>query len=232
MKYSTASFSIKQWKEDDRPREKLLAKGRQSLSDAELLAILIGSGSKNESAVALSKRILASTQNNLNELAKLNVDTLKSFKGIGEAKAISIVTALELGRRRRLEAALEHPIISSSKGAYEIFQPLIGDLHHEEFWVLFLNNSNKVVDALQMSKGGLTGTVVDTRLIFKKALANGATSLILGHNHPSGSLKPSNADKQLTQKIKQAGETLDIKILDHLIVTPQNYYSFADDGSL
>ncbi|GAB1307640.1 DNA repair protein RadC [Urechidicola sp. KH5] len=232
MKYPTDSFSIKQWKEDDRPREKLMTKGRQSLSDTELLAILIGSGSRNESAVSLSKRILLYVQNNLNELAKLNVDALKSFKGIGDAKAIAIITALELGRRRRLETALEQPVISSSKSAFEILQPLIADLEHEEFWVLFLNNSNKVIDTLQMSKGGLTGTVVDTRLIFKKALANGSTSLILGHNHPSGSLKPSASDKQLTEKIKHAGSTLDIKVLDHLIVTPQNYYSFADEGSL
>lgn len=221
-------FSIKQWKEDDRPREKLLKKGKEALSDAELIAILIGSGNRNESAVDLSKRILAATENNLGALAKLSVAQLTQFKGIGEAKAISIITALEIGKRRRLEEALLLPKVDSSKAVYEIMQPLIGDLQHEEFWVLFLNNSNSIVDKIQLSKGGMTGTLVDTKLLFKKALEVGAISIILAHNHPSGTLRPSAADKNLTEKIKIAGQTLDIKTLDHLIITEKTYFSFAD----
>lgn len=226
------SFSIKHWKEDDRPREKLVNKGKNSLSDAELIAILIGSGNRNESAVGLSKRILASVENNLNALARLSVEQLTRFKGIGEAKAVSIITALELGRRRRLEEALEQPKISSSKAVFDIMQPIIGDLQHEEFWILYLNNSNKIIDRMQLSKGGITGTLVDTRLVFKKAMESGATAIILAHNHPSGTLKPSVADKSLTQKIKTAGVTLDIKVLDHLIITEKAYFSFADETIL
>ncbi len=226
------SFPIKQWKEDDRPREKLLAKGKSVLSDAELIAILISSGSRSESAVDLSKRILGSVGNNLNALAKLSVSNLIGFKGIGEAKAISIITALELGRRRRLEEALIQPKISSSKAVFEIMQPLIGDLQYEEFWVLYLNNSNTIIDKMQLSKGGITGTLVDARLLFKKAIEVGAVAIILAHNHPSGMLNPSSADKNLTQKIKVAGGTLDIKVLDHLIITEKAYFSFADAGEL
>ena len=224
------SVSIKNWKEDDRPREKLLAKGKSVLSDAELVAILISSGSRSESAVDLSKRILASVGNNLNALAKLSVSNLIEFKGIGEAKAISIITALELGRRRRLEEALVQPKMNSSKAVFEIMQPIIGDLQHEEFWVLYLNNSNAIVSKMQLSKGGITGTLVDTRLLFKKAMELTATAIILAHNHPSGALKPSKSDKNLTQKIKAAGATLDIKVLDHLIITEKVYFSFADSG--
>ncbi|MCK5815896.1 MAG: DNA repair protein RadC [Flavobacteriaceae bacterium] len=226
------SISIKDWKEDDRPREKLLLKGKHVLSDAELMAILLGSGSRNESAVELSKRILASVNNNLNELAKLSAEQLMTFKGIGEAKAVSIITALELGRRKRLEEALIQPKITSSKSVFEIMQPIIGELLHEEFWIIYLNNSNKILQKNQMSKGGLTGTLVDTRLVFKKAMEISATAIILTHNHPSGTLVPSNADKQLTQKLKRAGETLDVKVLDHLIITNSGYYSFADEGEL
>ena len=224
------SLPIKQWKEDDRPREKMLSKGRESLSDAELVAILIGSGNRQESAVDLSKRILASVNNNLNELATLSISDLMKFKGIGPAKAISIITALEIGKRRRLEQALEKPIINSSKSVFNIMQPLIADLPHEEFWVVFLNNSNKIIDKQQMSKGGITGTVVDTRMIFKKAVEISAVGLILCHNHPSGKALPSMADKNLTKKLQSAGETLDIKVLDHLIITQNNYFSFADDN--
>ncbi len=220
--------SIKSWAEDDRPREKLLLKGKIALSDAELIAILIGSGSRNESAVALSKRILASIDNNLNKLGKLAVTDLIKFKGIGEAKAISIITALELGRRRRLEEALELPKITSSAAVFNILQPLIGELQHEEFWVIYLNNANKVLYKEQLSKGGLTGTLVDVRLVYKKAIEIYATALILCHNHPSGKLQPSNADKLITTKLKLAGETLDIKVLDHLIITENAYFSFAD----
>ncbi len=229
MKNYQKNFSIKQWNEDDRPREKLLLKGKNALSDAELVAILIGSGNRNETAVDLAKRILKSTNNNLNELAKLNVENLCEFNGIGNAKAISIITALELGKRRRLEKALVIPQISSSKSIYNIMQPLIADLQHEEFWVIFLNNSNKIIHKQQMSKGGITGTVVDTRIIYKKAIELQAIGIILCHNHPSQKCFPSQADKQLTYKIKKAGETLDIKVLDHLIITLDSYYSFADN---
>tara|TARA_R110002012_G_scaffold161929_1_gene324182 strand:+ start:1693 stop:2394 length:702 start_codon:yes stop_codon:yes gene_type:complete len=225
-------FGIKSWAEDDRPREKLLHKGKLSLSDAELIAILIGSGSRNESAVQLSKRILASTGNQLSELGKLSVKKLCEFKGIGPAKAISIVAAMELGRRRRTEEALEKKKITSSASVFELMQPIIGELYHEEFWIIYLNNSNKVIEQLQLSKGGITGTLVDVRLTLRKALEVGATSIILAHNHPSGTLKPSEADKQLTQKLKTAAQSLDIKVLDHLIVTEKSYFSFADEGVL
>ncbi len=226
------SFTIKQWNEDDRPREKLLKKGKVALSDAELIAILIGSGNREESAVELSKRILSTIDNSLNQLGKLMVNDLIKFKGIGEAKAISIITALELGRRRRLEEALEKPKVSSSKSVFDVMQPIIGELLHEEFWIIFLNNANKIQLKTQMSKGGITGTLVDTRLIFKQALELAATGLILCHNHPSGTLKPSTSDINLTNKIKKGGEVLDIKVLDHLIVTEKEYYSFADEGIL
>ncbi|WP_282017411.1 RadC family protein [Salegentibacter mishustinae] len=225
-------FGIKFWAEDDRPREKLLQKGKVSLSDAELIAILIGSGSRNESAVQLSKRILASTGNQLSELGKLSVKKLCEFKGIGPAKAVSIVAAMELGRRRRTEEALEKKKITSSASVFELMQPIIGELYHEEFWIIYLNNSNKVIEQLQLSKGGITGTLVDVRITLRKALEVGATSIILAHNHPSGTLRPSEADKQLTQKLKTAAQSLDIKVLDHLIVTEKSYFSFADEGVL
>lgn len=225
-------FPIKIWSEDDRPREKLMNKGKAALSDAELIAILIGSGSRNESAVDLSKRILASTDNNLNALGKLTIQQLMIFKGIGEAKAISILASMELGRRRRSEDAVDLKKISSSKSIFELMQPLIGELPHEEFWIIYLNNSNKVLSKLQLSKGGITGTVVDVRLVYKTAIEQSAVALILCHNHPSGVLYPSDHDKQITKKLKLAGENLDIKIIDHLIVTENNYYSFADEGIL
>ncbi|MBU3009863.1 DNA repair protein RadC [Polaribacter vadi] len=225
-------LTIKSWALDDRPREKLLAKGKNVLSDAELIAILIGSGNRNESAVALSKRILQSVEGNINALAKLSVEKLTKFKGIGEAKAIAIITALELGKRRQLEVALEKPKITSSKDVFNVMQPIIGDLDHEEFWVLFLSNSNKVIAKSQVSKGGLTATIVDVRLLFKRALELACVGLIACHNHPSGKLVPSNADKNITQKIKEAGTILDIKLLDHLIITQKAYFSFADEGIL
>jgi len=226
------NLSIKNWAEDDRPREKLLQKGKLSLSDSELIAILIGSGSRNESAVELSKRILASSKNNLSELGKLSVSQLCKFKGIGPAKAVSIVAALELSRRRRLEEALEQKKISSSHSIFEIMQPVIGELAHEEFWIIYLNNSNRIIEQFQISKGGITGALVDIRITLKKALEVGAVSIILVHNHPSGNLKASEADKQLTKKIKTASESLDIKVLDHIIVTEKSYLSFADEGML
>jgi DNA repair protein RadC len=224
------NFSIKNWAEDDKPREKLMLKGKSALSDAELIAILISSGSRNESAVSLSKRILSSVNNNLNALGKLSLKQLMEFKGIGEAKAISITAALELGRRRRAEDTLERHKITSSKAVFEIMQPIIGELPHEEFWVLYLNNSNKVIHKSQLSKGGITGTVVDVRLIFKTALEHNATSVILSHNHPSGKLQASDADKEITKKLKLAGEQLDIKVLDHIIITENGYFSFQDEG--
>ncbi|MFT6870159.1 MAG: DNA repair protein RadC [Polaribacter sp.] len=223
-------LTIKSWALDDRPREKLVAKGKSTLSDAELIAILIGSGNREESAVGLSKRILKSVDGNINSLAKLSVEKLIEFKGIGEAKAVTIITALELAKRRQLEIALEKPKITSSKEVFNLMQPVIGDLEHEEFWVLFLNNSNKVLAKTQISKGGLTATVVDVRLLFKRALELASIGIIVCHNHPSGKLQPSTADKQITQKIKLAGVTLDIKLLDHLIVTEKSYFSFADEG--
>lgn len=232
MTEKDASFSIKNWSQDDQPREKLRDKGKASLSDAELVAILIGSGNREESAVALCKRILASTENNLSELGKLSIKQLMQFKGIGEAKAISIIAALELGRRRRGVEALERKKITSSKSVFEFLQPVIGELPHEEFWIVYLNNSNKVIQKNQLSKGGITGTLVDVRLVLKTALEVGAVGLVLAHNHPSGNLKPSEADKQLTQKLKTAAESLDIKVLDHLIVTENAYFSFADENIL
>jgi DNA repair protein RadC len=207
-----------------------MLKGKSVLSDAELIAILIGSGSRSESAVDLSKRILASVDNNLNALGKLSLSQLMQFKGIGEAKAISIIAALELGRRRRGEDAVELKKITSSKIIFEIMQPIIGELPHEEFWIIYMNNSNKVIAKSQLSKGGITGTLVDVRIVFKTALEMGATALILCHNHPSGTLIPSDADKQITRKLKLAGDSLEIKVLDHLIVTETSYFSFADEG--
>lgn len=224
------NFPITNWSEDDKPREKLMLKGKSALSDAELIAILIGSGNRNESAVDLSKRILGSVDNNLNALGKLSISQLMNFKGIGEAKAISIIAAMELGRRRRAEDAVELTKITSSKVVFEMMQPIIGELPHEEFWILYLNNSNKVISKSQLSKGGITGTLVDVRLVFKTALETGATSLILCHNHPSGALTPSDADKQITRKLKLAGDSLEIKVLDHLIVTENHYFSFVDEG--
>lgn len=224
------NFSIKNWAEDDKPREKLMLKGKNSLSDAELVAILIGSGSRNESAVGLSKRILSSIDNNLNALGKLSLKQLMEFKGIGEAKAVTIAAALELGRRRREEQTTELHKITSSKVVFEIMHPIIGELAHEEFWVLFLNNSNKVLHKSQLSKGGITGTIVDIRLIFKTALEHHAISVILTHNHPSGKLQASDADRDITKKLKIAGEQLDIKVLDHVIITEKGYLSFQDEG--
>lgn len=221
---------INQWAEDDRPREKFLLKGKSTLSDSELLAILIGSGSRNESAVQLCQRILASSENNLNTLGKMSVAQLTKFKGIGEAKAISIAAALELGRRRRAEDSIQLKKITSSKAVFEIMQPIIGELPHEEFWVVYLNNSNKIIYKTQLSKGGITGTVVDIRLIFKMAFEQNATALILAHNHPSGKLIASDADRIITKKIKEAGQILEIQVLDHIIITENGYLSFQDEG--
>lgn len=224
--------SIKNWAEDDRPREKLLLKGQRVLSDSELLAIIMGSGSREESAVDLAKRILDSVENNWNNLSKLSVKDLCKFKGVGEAKAISIMTALEIGRRRAAQGLLEKPRIGTSRDGFILLQSLIGDANVEEFWVLYLNQGNFIMRKEQISKGGISQTSVDVRIIMKIALEEMATSIILAHNHPSGNLSPSQADKKLTRKIKDAATTLDIDVLDHLIVTQKSYFSFADEGIL
>ena len=224
------TLKIKDWAEEDRPREKLLAKGIMSLSDAELIAIIIGSGNSNESAVELSRRILQASQNNLNALGKFTVTDLQKFKGIGEAKAISIVAALEIGRRRKKDAVPENQQIQSSNDVFEIFQPMLADIPHEEFWVLLLNRSNRIIDKLRVSQGGVSGTVTDLRLILKPAIEKLASSIILCHNHPSGNNKPSDNDIAITQKAKEAAKFMDIAVLDHIIICEKNYYSFADEG--
>ncbi|SCY22193.1 DNA repair protein RadC [Nonlabens sp. Hel1_33_55] len=225
-------ISIKDWSESDRPREKLLQQGSRSLSDAELLAILLGSGTVSMSAVELSRNILSDAGQSLQQLGKKTLKELMVHRGIGEAKAITIAAAMELGRRRAMEAPTQILKITCSQDAFKILQPIMGELPHEEFWVLLLDNSNKVLEKHQISKGGITATHVDHRLLFKQAIAAGAVALIIAHNHPSGTLKPSRQDQDITKKIKTAGDTLDIKVLDHLIITQQNYYSFADNSLL
>lgn len=225
-------ITIKSWAEEDRPREKLMLKGKHVLSDAELIAILISSGNAEETAVELSKEILAGAENNLNELSRQSVYDLIKYKGIGEAKAITIVAALELGRRRKTEDKLNREQITTSKDAVDIFQPLLGDKAHEEFWILFLNRANHVIGKNQVSSGGMTGTVVDPKMIFKAALDAKAVSIILCHNHPSGNVKPSQQDIDLTKKILAAGKLLEISVLDHVIVSQGAYFSFADEGMM
>lgn len=232
MEESELSLTIKNWAEEDRPREKLLSKGRHVLTDAELIAILIGSGSKKETAVELSKRILSQFGNNLNELAKLSVNDLIKFKGIGEAKAISIVAALELGRRRKESESTKREKISSSKDIFQLVHPQFLDLTHEEFHVLLLSRSNTLIRKEFVSRGGVSGTVVDPKIVFKIALDHLASSIVLCHNHPSGNLRPSEQDVALTKKLKEAGALLEIPILDHLIVSDSGYFSFADEGMM
>lgn len=223
---------IRSWAEGDRPREKLLAKGRSVLSDAELIAILFGSGSRNETAVDLAKRVLASKENNLDELGRMSVKDLMRFKGIGEAKAISLIAALELGRRRKTAGPLKRPRISGSQDAFSEIYSVMADLPHEEFWVVLLNRANEVISKKNMSKGGVSGTVVDAKIIFKMATEHLASAIILVHNHPSGNLRPSQADINLTNKLKEAGDILEIPVLDHLIIGRGKYYSFKDEGRL
>lgn len=232
MQEEKQNLNIKAWAEEDRPREKLLLKGKSALTHAELLAILIGSGSKNETAVELCKRILNSTSNNLNQLAKLTITDLTKFKGMGEAKSIAVIAALELGRRRKEEDTLKREKIITSKDAYSVFYPDTVDLPHEEFWVLFLNRANFVISKVNISKGGVTGTVADAKLIFKQAIEQLACSVILCHNHPSGNLKPSEVDIKLTKQLKETGRVLEIPIVDHLIIADNSYFSFADEGIL
>ena len=225
-------LNIKNWAVEDRPREKMLLNGSRSLSDAELIAILIGSGNLNETAVELSRRILASTNNNLNELGKKGVDYLMTFKGIGEAKAITIVAALELGKRRKESEVFTKNKINGSKDAADYFQPLLGDLNYEEFWILMLDRGNKILDKFMISSGGISGTVIDVRKIMKVAVEKQASSLILCHNHPSGTLQASDADMKITRKISDAAKLLDFSILDHIIICNDKYLSMADEGML
>jgi DNA repair protein RadC len=223
---------ILSWAEEDRPREKLLLKGKAALSDAELIAILIGSGTVELSAVDVSKVILQQANNNLNDLAKQTVKDLTKIKGIGEAKAISIIAALELGRRRKDTEAVRKPKIRTSADAYEQIKPYLLDLAHEEFWILLLNRGNEIIRPIQVSSGGVAGTVVDSKIIFKIAIEYLASGIVLIHNHPSGNCTPSQNDKDLTKKLKEVGLLLDIPILDHLIFTEAKYFSFADEGIL
>ncbi len=224
---------ISQWSEDDRPREKMMLKGKGQLSKAELIAILIGSGNTDESAVELAKRILSSVDNNLAELSRLSISDLSKFKGIGPAKAISIVAALELGRRRRADDVLINTTkITSSQDAYNLLYAELSDKYHEEFWILLLDRANKVIRKVNISEGGLAGTVADPKKIFQLALEQHASSIILAHNHPSNNLQPSDNDIQLTKKIVAGGKSLDISILDHLIIGNDKFYSFADEGMM
>ena len=226
------SIKITDWAVEDRPREKFIQNGTASLSDAELLAILISSGTKDKSAVDLGRELLGMANNNLNNLGKLSVADLMKVNGIGPARAVTIAAALELGRRRKLAEVQYVPQIRSSKDVSDIFQPLLSDLLHEEFWILFLNRSNKVISRMKLSQGGISGTVTDVRLVMKKAIECLASGIIVCHNHPSGNLNPSESDNKITQKIKEAGNLMDIQLLDHLIISDKDYYSFADNGVL
>jgi len=225
-------LSIKKWAVEDRPREKLMNKGVQNLSDAELLAILIGSGTKNITAVELSKNILSSAGNNLIQLGKLSFKELEQNKGIGKVRALVILAALELGRRRKYAEAVTKRKISASKDVFDLFQPVLSDLPHEEFWILLLNRSNYIIDTNRVSQGGLSGTVIDARIILKYAIEKLASGLVLCHNHPSGNENPSDADKIITKKMKEASLVMDINLLDHVIVAGNSYYSFSDDGAI
>ena len=224
------NLRIKDWAVEDRPREKLLSKGLKSLTDTELLAILIGSGQKNESAVEIAKKVLNLAKNNLNELGKLSIKDFKTVKGIGEAKAITLISALELGRRRKSSESREKYKIGSSNDAFLYMQPFLEDLSYEEFWVIYMNRSNRVIDQLKISQGGISGTVIDVRIILKHGIEKLASTLIICHNHPSGNLQPSKSDIQITTKLKEAAKFHDIDVLDHLIISDSLYYSFADEG--
>lgn len=223
---------IKSWAEDDRPREKLLAKSPNALSDVELLAILIGTGTRDLSAVDLARNIYLSVNQNITELSRLSIKDMTKFKGIGEAKAINIAAALELGRRRRLEDGLSRKKIISSRDAFEIMHPLLSDNNYEEFWIITINRGNVIKRTHKISEGSLSGTVADPKKIFKFALEDNASSIVLCHNHPSGNSTPSKKDHEITQKCKSVGLSLDLPVLDHIIITQDNYYSFADEGTL
>ena len=227
---SEEKINIKSWAEEDRPREKMMLSGRSALSDAELLAILIGSGNREETAVDLSRRILTFYQNNLNELARAGLNDLLKFKGIGESKAVHILAAMELGRRRNFSAESKKEKISCSRDLFEYIRARFADLQHEEFRVIYLNRGNLVVKEELISKGGISGTVVDARLVFRSALDCLASSVVLCHNHPSGNLRPSDADISLTKKLREGGKMLEVQVLDHLILAGNSYFSFADEG--
>ena len=223
-------LSIKAWAEEDRPREKLMYKGRSALTDAELIAILIGSGSPNETAVEVAKRILSSVENDIYRLSRMSLKDLQTFKGIGEAKAISVIAALELGRRRKEKGMERRPRITSSTDAFELLYPFLADLNHEEFFIVLLDRANHVIESVRISQGGVAGTVADAKIIFRSALERLASGIILAHNHPSGNLNPSQADIQLTKNLKTSGKLLEISVLDHLIIAENSFYSFADEG--
>ena len=226
-------LTIREWAEDDRPREKMLRKGAQSLSDAELLAILIGSGNRNESAVELSRRIMRECKDNINELAQLSIaDLCKRFKGIGEAKAITIMAALEIGKRRKTSEILERKKITSSLDLFNLFEPQLVDLPHEEFWIGLLNGANKVIEIKRLTQGGSRQTVVDIPMLLKMALEKSAQALVVAHNHPSGQNRPSQEDEQITRRIKAGCEAIGITLLDHIIIARGAYYSFADEGKM
>ena len=225
-------LTINQWAEEDRPREKMMLKGAEALSDAELLAILIGSGNTEESAVALMQRVLAAAGNDLNRLGKWEIRDFARFKGLGPAKSITILAALELGKRRKLREHAERLTIRSSEDIYQLFHPLLCDLPYEEFWVLLLNQAAKVIDKVRISRGGIDQTTADVRSILREALLQRATQIALVHNHPSGNTRPSNDDLRLTQQARQAAQTMNIRLLDHVIVTDGSYYSFCDEGQL
>ncbi len=224
------SNALKTWAVEERPREKVMANGVQYLSDTELLAILLGSGTKNMTAVELARFILKRAGNNLHELGRQTLSDLLKVKGVGPAKAISVLAAMELGRRRAGMHHTEKIPVKSSETVYNLFHPLLGDLDHEEFWLLMLNRANRILGRFKVSQGGLSGTVIDTRIILKKALDNLASSIIVCHNHPSGNNKPSDADVKITEKLKKAAEMLEIKLLDHVIIADKSYFSFADEG--
>ena len=227
-----SKLSVKDWSPEDRPREKLLLKGVHSLSDTELVAIILGSGSREESVVDLSQRILQSANNNLNQLGKLSVKQLMQFKGIGEAKAISIVAALELGKRRKAEEILNRKKILFTKDVYEYFHPLLCDLCYEEFWALFLNRASKVIDKLKISQGGVTATIVDAKIIYKEAVLHLATSVVLCHNHPSGIPLPSSDDDKVTVQLQRGLKFLDMELKDHVIICDGKFYSYADENRI
>lgn len=232
MENNLKHINLKSLSEDDRPREKLIQLGRQHVSDAELLAIILGSGNLDETAVQLAQRILHQNNNDINSVAKLSVNDLKRYKGVGDAKAVNIVAAFELARRRRGIDSKQDQKITSSKDAFEVLNEKLSDLPHEEFWMLLLNRSNNIIKLESISKGGITGTVVDVRIIAKTAIENNTSSVILGHNHPSGNLKPSQNDLDITKKIKEALKIFDINLFDHLIIGNGNYFSFTDEGIL
>lgn len=233
MEKDTLTYlKIKDWSPDDRPREKLMQRGRAALTDAELIAIILGSGTATTNAVDIARQILAKADHNLHELARLSVKDLMKIRGIGTAKAVTIVAAMELGRRRGDKEQDEKPRITCSRDVFDLLRPTLMDVPHEEFWILLLNRANRVIKTLQISQGGVSGTVADPRIIFKSALEELASGIILAHNHPSGNLMASQADRELTRKLKEGARLLDVQVLDHLILAGQNYYSFADEGLL